>query len=225
MNNDNSYPLGFKIFVAIVIAIVALCIYQSDFSPSLIIIVSIVFATIAFIIFLIYRLPMKERGNTLEQIDDDAPSSNSVILVQNMSKDEIIDVIESFNKMSEENDDEHEDYIPEIESSNNDFLLIFDRNINFKSFCFWVNYFVYSDRNKRHNTDITGWYAVGNTNNNHPLANNVLMLFIPESDNEFDNVYFVDRFNNCYKQEFEEDMTIIPLKESFIRYKDMPPTN
>ena len=225
MNNDNSYPLGFKIFVAIVIAIVALCIYQSDFSPSLIIIVSIVFATIAFIIFLIYRLPMKERGNTLEQIDEDAPSCNSVILVQNMSKDEIIDVIESFNKMSEENDDEHEDYIPEIESSNNDFLLIFDRNINFKSFCFWVNYFVYSDRNKRHNTDITGWYAVGNTNNNHPLANNVLMLFIPESDNEFDNVYFVDRFNNCYKQEFEEDMTIIPLKESFIRYKDMPPTN
>lgn len=225
MNNDDSYPLSFKIFVAIVIAIVALCIYQSDFSPSLIMIVSIVFAIIAFIIFLIYRLPMKERGNTLEQIDDDAPSRNSVILVQNMSKDEIIDVIESFNKMSEENDDEHEDYIPEIESSNNDFLLIFDRNINFKSFCFWVNYFVYSDRNKRHNTDITGWYAVGNTNNNHPLANNVLMLFIPESDNEFDNVYFVDRFNNCYKQEFEEDMTIIPLKESFIRYKDMPPTN
>lgn len=225
MNNDDSYPLSFKIFVAIVIAIVALCIYQSDFSPSLIMIVSIVFAIIAFIIFLIYRLPMKERGNTLEQIDDDAPSRNSVILVQNMSKDEIIDVIESFNKMSEENDDEHEDYIPEIESSNNDFLLIFDRNINFKSFCFWVNYFVYSDRNKRHNTDITGWYAVGNTNNNHPLANNVLMLFIPESDIEFDNVYFVDRFNNCYKQEFREDMTIIPFKESFIRYKEMPATN
>ena len=165
---------------------------------------------------------MKERGNTLEQIDEDAPSCNSVILVQNMSKDEIIDVIESFNKMSEENDDEHEDYIPEIESSNNDFLLIFDRNINFKSFCFWVNYFVYSDRNKRHNTDITGWYAVGNTNNNHPLANNVLMLFIPESDNEFDNVYFVDRFNNCYKQEFREDMTIIQLNGPLIGFKDMP---
>lgn len=222
MNNDDSYPLSFKIFVAIVIAIVALCIYQSDFSPSLIMIVSIVFAIIAFIIFLIYRLPMKERGNTLEQIDDDVPSRNSVILVQNMSKDEIIDVIESFNKMSEENDDEHEDYIPEIESSNNDFLLIFDRNINFKSFCFWVNYFVYSDRNKRHNTDITGWYAVGNTNNNHPLANNVLMLFIPESDIEFDNVYFVDRFNNCYKQEFREDMTIIQLNEPLIGFKDMP---
>ena len=222
MNNDNSYPIGFKIFVAIVIAIVALCIYQSDFSPSLIRIVSIVFATIAFIIFLIYRLPMKERGNTLEQIDEDAPSCNSVMLVQNMSKDEIIDVIESFNKMSEENDDEHKDYIPEIESSNNDFLLIFDRNINFKSFCFWVNYFVYSDRNKRHNTDIRGWYAVGNTNNNHPLANNVLMLFIPESDQDFDNVYFVDRFNNCYKQEFREDMTIIQLNEPLIGFKDMP---
>ena len=196
-----------------------------QFFPKPNITVSIVFAIVAFIIFLIYRLPIKERGNTLEQIDDDAPSSNSIIRVQNMSKNEIIDAIESFNKMNEEYDEEHKNYIPEIKNFNNDFLLIFDRNINFKSFCYWVNYFVYSDRDKRHNTDITGWYAVGNTNNNHPLANNVLMLFIPESDNEFDNVYFVDRFNNCYKQEFEEDMTIIPLKESFIRYKDMPPTN
>ena len=131
MNNDNSYPLGFKIFVAIVIAIVALCIYQSNFSPSLIITVSIVFAIVAFIIFLIYRLPIKERGNTLEQIEDDAPSSNSIIRVQNMSKIEIIDAIESFNKMNEEYDEEHKNYIPEIKNFNNDFLLIFDRNINF----------------------------------------------------------------------------------------------
>ncbi len=222
MNNDNSYPLGFKIFVAIVIAIVALCIYQSNFSPSLIITVSIVFAIVAFIIFLIYRLPLNKQGNTLLQIEDDAPSSNSVIRVQNMSKNEIIDAIESFNKMNEEYDEEHKNYIPEIKNFNNDFLLIFDRNINFKSFCYWVNYFVYSDRDKRHNTDITGWYAVGNTNNNHPLANNILMLFIPESDIEFDNVYFVDRFNNCYKQEFNEDMAIIPLKGLSIRYKDIP---
>ena len=47
MSNESSYPLGFKIFVAIVIAIVALCIYQSDFSPSLIMVVSIVVAIIA----------------------------------------------------------------------------------------------------------------------------------------------------------------------------------
>ena len=165
---------------------------------------------------------MNKQGNTLLQIEDDAPSSNSVIRVQNMSKNEIIDAIESFNKMNEEYDEEHKNYIPEIKNFNNDFLLIFDRNINFKSFCYWVNYFVYSDRDKRHNTDITGWYAVGNTNNNHPLANNILMLFIPESDIEFDNVYFVDRFNNCYKQEFNEDMAIIPLKGLSIRYKDIP---
>ena len=86
MSNDSSYPLGFKIFVAIVIAIVALCIYQSDFSPSLIMVVSIVVAIIAIIIFFIYKLPLKVQGDTLEQIEDDAPNSNSIILVQNMSE-------------------------------------------------------------------------------------------------------------------------------------------
>ena len=222
MSNDSSYPLGFKIFVAIVIAIVALCIYQSDFSPSLIMVVSIVVAIIAIIIFFIYKLPLKVQGDTLEQIEDDAPNSNSIILIQNMSENEIIDAIESFNKMGEENDEGHKYYHPEIERNNNDYLLIFDRNINFISFCYWVNYFVYSDKSKRHNTDITGWYSVGWTKNNHPLSNNLLMLFIPESDQDFDNVYFVDRFNNCYKQEFREDMMIIQLNEPLIGFKDMP---
>lgn len=212
-----------KIIIAIVFVVIGYLFYYYDFEPNLIKGVSLVVIPTALIALLLYYWPFsKKQKNALDNIEEEAPNSYSLILVQNMGENEINDAIESFNKMGKEEDENFEYYTPEIKNCGNNFMLLFSPIINYRDFCFWVNYLIYSDKNKRHNNDITGWYEVGNTKNNHPLSNKIIMLFIPENDKEFDNVYLVDNFNNCYKQEFALDEKIIPIDESIIRYKERP---
>lgn len=212
-----------KIIIAIVFVVIGYLFYYYDFEPNLIKGVSLVVVPTALIALLLYYWPFsKKQENALDNIEEEAPNSYSLILVLNMSENEINDAIESFNKMGKEEDENFEYYTPEIKNYGKDYLLLFAPTINYRNFCFWVNYLVYSNKNKRHNNDITGWYEVRNTSNNHPLSNKILMLFIPESDKEYDNVYLVDNFNNCYKQEFALDEKILPLNESIIRYKEKP---
>ncbi len=212
-----------KIIIAIVFVVIGYLFYYYDFEPNLIKGVSLVVIPTALIALLLYYWPFsKKQKNALDNIEEEAPNSYSLILVQNMSENEINDAIESFNKMGKEEDENFEYYTPEIKNCGNNFMLLFSPIINYRDFCFWVNYLIYSDKNKRHNNDITGWYEVGNTKNNHPLSNKIIMLFIPENDKEFDNVYLVDNLNNCYKQEFALDEKIIPIDESIIRYKERP---
>ncbi len=223
MSAKKGIPCSVVALFSLLVVVVGVIAYLNDFPLPMIRVTSIVLAIIAAIIFLIYKRPYgKEHDNALEHIGEDSPNSNSIILTQNMNETEVINAINSFNKMCKENDEHFKYFSPEIKRIGNNFLLFFDRSINYRDFCFWLNYLVYSDKNKRHNNDITGWYEVGSTTNNHPLSNKLLMLFIPESDNEFDNVYLVDNFNNCYKQEFSFDENIIPLNESIIKYKEKP---
>ena len=212
-----------KIIIAIVFIVIGYLFYYYDFESSLIKAVSLVVIPTALIALLFYYWPFsKKHENALDSIEEESPNSYSLILIQNMSENEINEAIESFNKMGKEEDENFENYTPEIKTSGKDFMLLFSPTINYRDFCFWVNYLVYSNKDKRHNNDITGWYELRNTTNNHPLSNKILMFFIPESDKEFDNVYLVDNFNNCYKQEFALDEKIIPQNESIIRYKERP---
>ena len=223
MDKESFSLTPIKIIIAIVFVVIGYLFYYYDFEPNLIKGVSLVVVPTALIALLLYYWPFsKKRENALDNIEEEAPNSYSLILVQNMSENEINDAIESFNKIGKEEDENFEYYTPQIKTRGKDFMLLFSPTISYRNFCFWVNYLVYSNKNKRHNNDITGWYEVGNTSNNHPLSNKTLMLFIPESDKEFDNVYLVDNFNNCYKQEFALDEKIIPLNESIIRYKEKP---
>ena len=223
MDKENFSLKLVKIIIAIVFVVIGYLFYYYDFEPNLIKGVSLVVVPTALIAFLLYYWPFsKKHENALDSIEEESPNSYSLILIQNMSENEINEAIESFNKMGKEEDENFENYTPEIKTSGKDFMLLFSPTINYRDFCFWVNYLVYSNKDKRHNNDITGWYELRNTTNNHPLSNKILMFFIPESDKEFDNVYLVDNFNNCYKQEFALDEKIIPQNESIIRYKERP---
>ena len=61
-----------------------------------------------------------------------------------------------------------------------------------------------SNKNKRYNDSVIGWYEVPATPRGvwEPFAGQKLMFFIPASDEEFDNVYFTTKDNTCYKQVF-----------------------
>ena len=196
----------------------------SNVNPVILIILGAVVISLLLVCTLSCKKVVKRftaNKNALEHIEESAPQGQRVVLAKNMTENELRDAIKAFIEMYKE--DISKNYVePEIKKGDDGFFLVFEPTLDYRGFCFWVNYLIYSDKNKRHNNDITGWYEVGNTSNNHPLSNKVLMLFIPESDNEFDNVYLVDNFNNCYKQEFNLDEKIIPLNELIIRYKEIP---
>lgn len=198
----------------------------SNFNP-----VTLIIGAVVILLFLICALSCKRiikkimaHKNTIEHIEESVPHGQRVVLAKNMTENELSNAINTFLEIY--NEDGNNNYVaPEIKKGDEGFFLLFEPTLDYRGFCFWVNYLIYSDKNKRHNNDIIGWYEVGNANNNHPLSNKMLMLFIPESDKEFDNVYLVDDSNKCYIQEFSFNENIIPLKRSIIRYQEIPDIN
>lgn len=95
-------------------------------------------------------------------------------------------------------------------------------NLDYDSFCFWVNYLVYSKKGERY--DVTGWYEMGEVENDDALSigRQTLMFFIPDTDTEYDNVYVVDRFNHCYKQEFSGAAMLKELDAKLKNYETIP---
>lgn len=193
--------------------------FQTSFPHNIFTLIGIIVVVVT--IILIYKWPFgKNMQKTLAHIEEELPHGQRIILVKNFSENELRNAINAF--INQYKEDRPVLSPPQVRTLENNFLLLFETTLDYRDFCFWVNYLIYSDKNKRHNNDITGWYEVGVTSNQHPLANKVLMLFIPESDEEFDNVYIADSLGNCYKQEFAWDEKIVPIDNLTIRYQEIP---
>lgn len=91
-------------------------------------------------------------------------------------------------------------------------------------FCYWVNYLVYSNKSKRLNDNITGWFEVPADAQGlwEGFANQRLMFYIPETDTEYDNVFFTTENNVCYKQEFAYGAPLVRQEGNYKRYVDVP---
>ena len=100
------------------------------------------------------------------------------------------------------------------------FILRLPDSTTYDMFCYWVNYIVYSNKEKRYNNNVLGWYEVGSdaTGSWSQFAGQKLMFFIPESDSEFDNVYFTTEDNRCFKQEFGFRAKLIQQKQVLKEY-------
>ena len=96
-------------------------------------------------------------------------------------------------------------------------------NIDFDLICFLVNNLVYSERGHRH--DAKAWYELGpmvRDDERHPLSGQKVMFFVPEDDDEYDNVYFVTSKGHCFKYSFAGMSTPKYLPEMRQRYEPQP---
>lgn len=74
---------------------------------------------------------------------------------------------------------------------------------SFQQFALLVNYVRYC--NKEHIYDVTGWYSVGQNASDDDvmqLSGKTLMLYIPDDDTKYDNIYFVTPDGAFFKQRF-----------------------
>lgn len=78
-----------------------------------------------------------------------------------------------------------------------------DSGIPYITFAYLVNALRYCDMSRKY--DVTGWYSMqANEQDGKGLAlsHNTLMMYIPEEDEEFDNVCFVTEDGRFFKQTF-----------------------
>ena len=183
------------------------------------------------VIVAIFALPSCARVQKKEQqvtmmdclLKDETPNGKRVIMTKQMNRAEIENAIEGFIKLNEENGSSIAR--PTVEPKDNDtFLISFPTSTTYDLFCYWVNYFVYSNREKRYNNHVTGWYEVGAEAKGvwTPFANQTWMFYIPATDTEYDNVYITTESGTCYKQEFSQKAHLVQQKTVHRDYSDMP---
>lgn len=189
----------------------------------LFIIIAVIVATFA--LFFCVRAQMKKQQSTTMHslLEDETPNGKRVIMTKQMSRSEIENAIVGFIKLNEKNGS----FVarPTVKPKDNDtFLISFPNSTTYDLFCYWVNYFVYSNREKRYNNHVTGWYEVGAKAKGiwTPFANQTWMFYIPETDTECDNVYVTTEAGICYKQEFAWSARLIQQKTVHRGYSDMP---
>lgn len=175
---------------------------------------------IVVIIALYIRYLWKKRTGqwttTMNYLKRDETWVGKRIIHATMTREEIDRAIDDFMDMysTEENPVQR----PVVSQDADGYTLTLPSTINYDLFCFWVNYLVYSDKNKRFNKQVTAWYEVPQDAKGawSQFAGETLKFFIPESDDEFDNVYFTTKDNRCYKQEFAGSASLKP-QEGVVR--------
>lgn len=171
------------------------------------------------------RVQKKEQQVTMMNclLKDETPNGKRVIMTKHMNRTEIENAIVAFIKLNEKNGSPIAR--PTVKPKDNDtFLIYFPNSTTYDLFCYWVNYFVYSNREKRYNNHVTGWYEVGAEAKGvwTPFANQTWMLYIPETDTEYDNVYITTESGACYKQEFSKKAFLIQQNTVYRDCSDTP---
>ena len=164
----------------------------------------------------------KKNGLSLLNLNIENLGGQGSIFVTNMTKEELLRAIEDFMRIYTQGGEPYTR--PTIKETSQGFLLTFDDNIDYFGFCFWVNYLVYSDKAVRHNDHVTGWLQVKDVEDENIrfFAHQTLMLYIPSSDAEYDNVYFTTSDGKCFKQEFS-DSRLLEQQTSVLKpYQSIP---
>ena len=186
----------------------------------IIVIVALVFAVI--ILFFRHKSSSGQKQKattTMNRLLSDETSTGLRVIEVTMTEEEVNNAVDGFVKLNSNHNSSVER--PMIQQKGDSFLLVFPDNTKYDQFCFWVNYVVYSNRAKRYNDNVIGWYEVGAEAAGawSPFVGQKLMFFIPASDDEFDNVYFTTEDNRCYKQQFAFRASLIEQGEVYKEYE------
>lgn len=120
--------------------------------------------------------------------------NDKIILIKNISSLDLKRIIEDFSKTY--------NYTPaitgiKIKSTSFTDILTFQNDIDFETFCFFLNYLQYPI-DIPHTANVTGW----GTFTEYPILGEKTMFYIPATDKEYDNVYAVTATKANYKIPF-----------------------
>lgn len=152
-------------------------------------------------------------------IKEKSPYGKKVIRIEDVDEEKAARFISDFISLYKGSD--HKIVKPEIGRKNGSIVLLFPSETQYYIFCWWVNYLTYSE--KSHRQKVTGWYGASEIEGDTlGLSNSYLMLFVPETDKEYDNVFLTSQNGICFKQEFAFPENLYMLKTRIREYEDCP---
>lgn len=168
------------------------------------------------IVVKLFRQAVKE-----SETEELAPCGRRIIRVKSMSHQKLDEAFRELKKMY---DSDGEFITPEVVWDGDSPTLIFTKPVDFWMFCWWVNYLVYSEKGTRY--DAVGWYEAQEfkkiNGQDCPLDGKTLMMFVPDTDEEYDNVYITIPDNRCYKLGFDNPCRLEPQRYPIKPYEPMP---
>ncbi|WP_430468082.1 hypothetical protein [Winogradskyella ouciana] len=150
--------------------------------------------------------------------------NDKLILVKNIKLDYLKQAIEQFCNIYNQ-----ETYIaqPRLFLLNNKFVITFPYDIDFERYCYFINYLVNAhdlSLKSDYKPDVKGWYSTetGDAWMREDLVNKKVMIFIPDWDEEHDNVYLTTKDNIGYKMGFAIGHTSQKLDRPVKRFEENP---
>ena len=139
-----------------------------------------------------------------------------IVFVKDIKSDNLLTAVSEFNTMYgckvQPNLIEHKDGI----------ILSFNDSCDFKVFSCLVNYIQYCNTSKIYKT--VGWYTMSKVINDSEevqLSNKIVMIYIPDADEEYDVVNILTSHNALYSFSFTEEC-LRPIKINHERYNNPP---
>jgi len=138
------------------------------------------------------RPPIERKPKPGQEISND-----KLVVVKGVSYEDLKIAITDFCNLY--NQEEYAVLPRLVTISNLEFVTTFPFDIKFEHYCFFINYIKYPMELK-YNCDITGWATTKSNDKwiTEKSANKKVMLFIPEDDDKYDNVFMTTDDNIGY---------------------------
>ena len=196
-----------------------------------------VFLLIGFVVAvvsLVYKFgfadPKTESENRIRPVDSSSPvqkiDNDKMIIVRNIAINYLKTAIEQFCNIYNKQKVLAK---PRLGVLENQYLITFPYDIDFEHFCYFINYVKYANElslKPDYKPEIIAWCSTkkGDSWMTDQLLNKRVMLYIPESDKDYDNVYLTTEYNLGYKMVFAQGESQIKLDRPLVDYKN-PPTD
>jgi len=178
--------------------------------------VLIIFGVILIALFLRYYVANNKSKNgdklTNRELPKDKIENDKIILVENVSLDDLKKAIQQFcNSYNQDNFKA----LPSLSIvSGNRFIVTFPYDIDFDIYCYFVNYLYYPE-DIACKPVIKAWTTTKTSDKwmKDDIVNKKVMLYIPDDDKDYDNVYLTTSDNIEYKMGFALGRSVKKLNE------------
>ncbi len=164
----------------------------------------------------------KSGGEEPVLVEKSTVDSMRVICVYDMDAKKLSDTVDEFMGLYSDNGDVER---PAVSQEGDTLRLTFTSSENYISICYWVNYLVYADEDRKHRYTVRGWYPFGDVELNGerlPFSNQTVMLYVDKDDRTYDNVSLVTPDGSHYLQPFAITGNLRAQKDDGEGYQPMP---
>lgn len=181
-----------------------------------VIVAILIISIISFFVWSKLKNQKPQPTSTENIIPTSKTKNDKLVIVNDITKKDITKIIQDFR--SYYHNQPHQVIPRLIKLTDKKFAIIFPYDINFKIYCFFINYVNYPKEFDRTFKTI-GWTTTKSTDKwiTEKSANKNVMLFVSDFDTEYDNVFLTTSDNIGYKLGFalgeEKQLLNNPEKE------------